>query len=231
MRVKEWRPSYAAVAATTALMLVLGGTSYAAVLITSGDIKDGTIRSRDILDDSVLGRDVKNGTLTLGDLSDTSESQLQGQIGPSGPPGPSGAPGPSGEPGQPGPSGAPGLPGPSGSPGPVGPTGVIGPSGPAGPSGGPGVSGREVFRIQDVDTGEDGKELFVWCPAGKKVLSGGYSYSAGSRRIGIRASEPVIAGGIYEFDGWHVAGQVSDLNNNATYDWQLAAWAICANVS
>jgi len=39
---------YATVASTAALVVALGGTSYAAGLITSGDIKDGTIQTKDI---------------------------------------------------------------------------------------------------------------------------------------------------------------------------------------
>lgn len=39
---------YATVASTFALVVALGGTSYAAAQITSGDIKDGTIQTKDI---------------------------------------------------------------------------------------------------------------------------------------------------------------------------------------
>ncbi len=39
---------YATVASTAALIVALGGTSYAAVKITSADIKDGTIQTQDI---------------------------------------------------------------------------------------------------------------------------------------------------------------------------------------
>ena len=39
---------YATVASTAALVVALGGTSYAAVKITSADIKDGTIQTKDL---------------------------------------------------------------------------------------------------------------------------------------------------------------------------------------
>lgn len=39
---------YAAVASTAALVVALGGTSYAASQITSSDIKDGTIQAKDL---------------------------------------------------------------------------------------------------------------------------------------------------------------------------------------
>jgi hypothetical protein len=42
------RSSYATVASTAALVLALGGTSYAAGLISSADIKDGTIQTKDL---------------------------------------------------------------------------------------------------------------------------------------------------------------------------------------
>jgi hypothetical protein len=42
------RGSYATVASTAALVVALGGTSYAAVQITSADIKDGTIQTKDV---------------------------------------------------------------------------------------------------------------------------------------------------------------------------------------
>jgi hypothetical protein len=40
--------SYATVASTAALVVALGGTSYAAAQITSGDIKNGTIQTKDV---------------------------------------------------------------------------------------------------------------------------------------------------------------------------------------
>jgi hypothetical protein len=39
---------YAAIASTAALVVALGGTSYAASQITSNDIKDGTIQTKDL---------------------------------------------------------------------------------------------------------------------------------------------------------------------------------------
>jgi hypothetical protein len=39
---------YATVASTAALVVALGGTSYAAALVTSGDIQDGTVQTKDL---------------------------------------------------------------------------------------------------------------------------------------------------------------------------------------
>lgn len=52
---------YATVASTAALVVALGGTSYAAAQITSGDIKDGTIQTRDVNPNSrVVAKSVHN---------------------------------------------------------------------------------------------------------------------------------------------------------------------------
>jgi len=87
-------------------LLLLGGTSYAAVQITGKDVKNN----------SLTGKDVKDGSLLSGDFK-------PGQL-PSGSSGPSGAAGPTGSPGSPGPTGPTGEPGPTGS---TGPTGAAGP--------------------------------------------------------------------------------------------------------
>jgi hypothetical protein len=57
--------SYATVASTAALVVALGGTSYAAVQITSGDIKDGTIQTQDLNQGArVIAKSVHNDNPT-----------------------------------------------------------------------------------------------------------------------------------------------------------------------
>ena len=68
---------YAAVAATAALVISMSGTSYALVLVTGADIKDGTVG----------GRDIKNHSVKLMDLSPRTIQGLRGATGPIGPPG------------------------------------------------------------------------------------------------------------------------------------------------
>jgi hypothetical protein len=77
---------YANVASTLALVVALGGTSYAAVAIPKN-----SVGSKQIIDSSVKSRDVKNGSLKGVDFK-------AGQIpvGPQGPAGPAGAVGPQG---------------------------------------------------------------------------------------------------------------------------------------
>jgi len=92
------------VVAVGALALSVGGNVTAAVLITSADIqndtirsvdiRDGTIKSRDIDNGAVTGADVANAALTGADVKDRSLTPLDfsGSIqGPRGPRGPSNA--------------------------------------------------------------------------------------------------------------------------------------------
>ena len=62
------RLSYANVTATLALLVALGGTSYAVTRIGSNEVVDNSLRSRDIRNDSVLSRDLRDRTLRARDL-------------------------------------------------------------------------------------------------------------------------------------------------------------------
>jgi Collagen triple helix repeat (20 copies) len=93
--------------ACIAVALVAGAsTATAASLITSKDIKNGTIQSKDI----------KNGTIKSSDLARAVKNKLN-----------------KGSRGRPGPVGPQGPAGPAGPAGPQGPAGPAGPQGPAGP--------------------------------------------------------------------------------------------------
>jgi hypothetical protein len=83
------RGHYAAVTSTLALVVALGGTSYAAVVVTGDDIKDGTVSTKD----------VKDKTLKVRDISAAARDALRGERGPVGA---TGATGPAGPPGAPG---------------------------------------------------------------------------------------------------------------------------------
>jgi hypothetical protein len=63
--------SYANVAATVALLIALGGTSYAAVRIGSGQIVDNSVRSRDIRNGAINGRDVRPNGLGGGAIKES----------------------------------------------------------------------------------------------------------------------------------------------------------------
>ena len=106
--------SYANVASTAALVIALGGTSYAAITITGANITDGTVTTADIKNNNLTTGDIKDATLRLRDFSSTAKAGLKGATGlpmaagrPAGPA--EGAAAPTGPPDQPGPPGATGA--------------------------------------------------------------------------------------------------------------------------
>jgi hypothetical protein len=60
--------SYANVMATFAIFVALGGSSYAALKVTSKDVRDNSLASRDLRDNSITSRDIRNGSLTAADF-------------------------------------------------------------------------------------------------------------------------------------------------------------------
>ena len=110
------------VVASLALLVALGGSSYAAISIGSGNIRNGSIRSEDIgtgqvhssdiLNNDVQGIDVRDGTIKTADVGDHSllaKDFALGQL-PAGAQGAKGDQGPPGNPGAPGNAGAQGSP-------------------------------------------------------------------------------------------------------------------------
>ena len=75
------RLTYANVASTAALVLALGGTSYAAISLPRNSVGSEQIRSR-----AVTSRHVDNGSLRLADLGAGARRALRGQQGPPGEP-------------------------------------------------------------------------------------------------------------------------------------------------
>jgi hypothetical protein len=103
-----FKPSYANVASTVALVLALSSGAYAATTT----LPRNSVGTPQLKSDAVTGAKVLDGSLRRKDLALGSlPSPEPGAPGPSGPAGPSGPPGPSGSPG------APGSVGPSGPPG------------------------------------------------------------------------------------------------------------------
>ena len=108
----SYRPSAKAtlVAAGLATVLVVGGSAGAVAgkLITSKNIKDGTIQTRDLRDDSVDASKLAPGAVSWGkSLDAATKAQIEDLLG-EGVPGPQGAAGPKGDTGPQGPEGAPG---------------------------------------------------------------------------------------------------------------------------
>ncbi len=161
---KKGRITPALIVAMLALGIALSGTAVAAGLITSAQIKDGTIR--------------------LVDLHPQAKSGLEGDRGPAGAVGPRGATGSAGERGATGPQGPAGsagakgdtgLAGPAGPAGLAGATGATGPTGPAGPAGAAAFGTSKTYSVSQLDGGCDsgeekwsedtGQRFFVVTPA------------------------------------------------------------------
>ncbi len=98
--------SYANVVATLALFVALGGSSYAAILITGKNVKDNSLTTKDIKDRSLLKKDFKAGQLPVGRRGATGAPGAQGAKGDTGA---QGAPGAQGAKGDTGAQGAPGV--------------------------------------------------------------------------------------------------------------------------
>jgi hypothetical protein len=88
------RLSYANIVATLALFVALGGSSYAALIITGASVKDGSLSTKDVKDNSITSLDIRNGSLLKKDFK---AGQLPaGARGPAGPKGDTGAKGDTG---------------------------------------------------------------------------------------------------------------------------------------
>jgi hypothetical protein len=64
------RPTPALVVAVLALVVALAGTSYAAVQIGSAQIKNNSVKGKDVKDANLTGKDVKDGALAGADVAD-----------------------------------------------------------------------------------------------------------------------------------------------------------------
>ena len=224
--------SYANVVSTICLFVVLGGTAYAATSLPvnsvgEAQLKANAVSSVKVQDGSLLRKDFRAGQL------------LTGQRGPAGPVGATGAPGaqgPAGPVGQQGSVGQAGAAGPPGLQGPVGATGAPGAQGPAGPQGIQGLTGAngpqgpaggfDVGKISYVTspTGTavsttTGLMAFIdaACPAGSKVLSGGFEILSAAD-VHVVTSKADNAG-----TGWVVF-----VTNNSMSQVDFRATAVCA---
>ena len=99
------RLSYANVMATLAVFVALGGSSYAALTVTSKTVRNNSLQSADIRNNTIRSADVRNGSLLAKDFR-------AGQL-PAGAKGDAGGPGPAGERGPAGADGANGARGPA----------------------------------------------------------------------------------------------------------------------
>lgn len=114
--------------------------------LTGGAYAAGKITGAQIKDGTITGKDVKDRSLSAGKLSDSAMREMAGDTGPAGPAGPAGSAGPQG------------------------------PAGPAGPSAvaklAPTTGSFSVPGGTDPNTSI--LVMTVQCPAGQRVISGGW---------------------------------------------------------
>jgi hypothetical protein len=148
-RIRSFRPGHSTAVAYLALFVALGGSSYAALRVTSRNVPRDALTGADIR--NLTGADVRNESLGSRDIrgllaSDFQAGQLPGGRGPQGPMGPQG---------------------------PEGPEGPEGPRGPEGPSASASFSsfgGSGSLFTQDVDAAE------LDLPAGSYLLYGNATF-------------------------------------------------------
>lgn len=78
------RPSLSLIVSLVALVVAMGGTSYAAVKIGTSDIQQQAVTSGKIKNDTIRSNDIRNGSLKPGDFAGGIPA---GPRGPAGPPG------------------------------------------------------------------------------------------------------------------------------------------------
>ena len=93
---RNTRISPSLVIALVALFVALGGTGYAALTVTSKNVKDNSLTGKDVKDRSLKAADFGAGQLPAGAQGPAGQAGPQGPAGPAGPQGPAGPAGPSG---------------------------------------------------------------------------------------------------------------------------------------
>jgi Collagen triple helix repeat (20 copies) len=206
--------SPAMIVACAALVVALGGVSYAASVLPSNSVGAAQLQRKAVTGvklrkNAVSGAKVKNGSLMAADFK-------VGQL-PAGPQGLRGEQGAQGAAGQQGPKGDPGPQGPMGDTGSKGDPGVQGPKGDKGDPGSPGISGYEQVTNVNPTPVSQGQIVSqeASCPAGRKVIGGGFD-----------AQSPmgVIADHARNDTTWKVT--IQNLGGTTA----VSAYAICANV-
>ena len=201
-------------AAVVAIAVISGtGGAVAGTLITSKQVKDGTIASVDLRDD-----DVK-----MVDLDERVRYEIQKTPPPAEWPsqGEQGVPGPQGEAGPQGESGPQGEAGPQGVQGPQGERGEVGPRGPAGADGFVTYqtvqSGWVAFGTY-ANPGALFRSVSAVCPPGTLPTGGGYELSGRAGDVYVLSMRP--DGQAYTV----AATNQSDYNGNS-----IRAHAVCAS--
>jgi hypothetical protein len=192
-------PTYSNVAATLALFVALGGTSFAAVSITGSDVKNGSLTGTDLKNESVTGSDVDNSSLTGSDIkssSITSSDVKNGSL----------------------------LAADFGS-GQL-PAGPAGPAGPPGPAGGTNVVAhrtQEVLGVGTIGT------TTTQCPAGERATGGGAGVTGLAFNTYALDGEPIEADGTVPEDGDVITGWRASGFNGGVVPQTLTVTVLCAS--
>jgi hypothetical protein len=217
------KPSPAMIVAFAALIVSLGGTSYAALQLPAASV--GT---KQLKRNAVTSQKVKPGSLLLSDFRSSQRALL---VGPEAR-GPQGAVGPAGPAGLPGPEGAQGLPGGTGAQGPPGADGEDGRTGPTGPTGPAGPANTVVRRQSGIT--EDTSEI-IQCggadTAGTgRALGGGVSAEADANPLfdpTVELSAPANAAGEKAADGEQATGWIGRIDSPNMGE-SFSVYVICA---
>jgi hypothetical protein len=202
--------SPATVIACVALVISLGGVSYAAIVPAAKSVGTKQLRAK---------------AVTPSKLNPKTVALLKGQAGPAGPQGPKGDAGPKGDPGpqgEAGPQGEPGAKGEKGDPGADGAKGDAGAPGQTGAPGKDGVSGYQVVTASTpLDTSVD-KNIEADCPAGKVPVGGGMNPQLSGASLVAGNSFPNQA------NGWSVSAHNA---GSSTQKWILHAFVVCVTAN
>ncbi len=202
-------------AAAAALVAATTGTAWATGAVGAIVGSDGRLNGCYLKDNGLLrvvaaGEECRTSELAV----QWSQRGPQGEQGPQGLQGPIGPQGPKGDPGDKGDTGSQGPKGDKGDRGDVGPQGQPGPAG--------GVAGHEIVSMDKWVPSLQSAQVTAACPAGKKVIGGGYFSPA----ITPDTSAPFTGLGTGLGEGWTVIGY-----NGALFSVYLRAYAICASVT
>lgn len=106
--------------------------------------------------------------------------------------------------------------------------GEDGEDGADGAPGSPGLSDITVIGEWGDEDSVDSKTHMVWCPEGKKAISGGYNISGGGPNIVVRTFHPQWQPGeVGAPTGWQVSAHEIVPTDE---EWSIRAVALCANV-
>jgi hypothetical protein len=199
---RRWRlPSPALLVACVALVVALGGVSYAAGVLPNNSVgtaqlKKKAVSAAKLKKNAVTRGKVRNNAITTSKVKDRTLLAQDFKAGQ--------------------------LPvGPQGAAGPQGPTGPQGPKGDTGAAGAPGVSGYFIQSASASLAAGEEKKVVATCPTGKTVLGGGYS---GVGNL-LETSESHPAGPIPLVNQWVVVAKNVEISNTI-----LLVYAICANI-